>query len=153
MDAILSDRVKAGDVLVVRYEGPRGGPGMQEMLYPTSYIVGRGLGKVCALITDGRFSGGTSGLSIGHVSPEAAAGGVIALVEDGDNITIDIPARSIRLDVPEGELASRRTKIESNGGYHPRTRQRPVSAALRAYAAMATSADKGAVRDVSKLEN
>ncbi len=152
VDAILADRVKPGDVLVVRYEGPRGGPGMQEMLYPTSYINGRGLGKVCALITDGRFSGGTSGLSIGHVSPEAAAGGAIALVEDGDTIEIDIPARSISLAVPEPTLTARRAKLESNGGYKPATRQRPVSAALRAYAAMALSADKGAVRDVSKLE-
>jgi dihydroxy-acid dehydratase len=125
---------------------------MQEMLYPTSYINGRGLGKVCALITDGRFSGGTSGLSVGHVSPEAAAGGTIALVEDGDTIQIDIPARSIRLEVPDAVLAARRAKLESNGGYKPRTRRRPVSAALRAYAAMALSADKGAVRDVSKLE-
>jgi dihydroxy-acid dehydratase len=152
VEAILAGRVKPGDVVVVRYEGPRGGPGMQEMLYPTSYINGRGLGKVCALITDGRFSGGTSGLSIGHVSPEAAAGGTIALVEDGDTIAIDIPARAIRLDVPDAVLAARRAKLESNGGYKPRTRQRPVSAALRAYAAMALSADKGAVRDVSKLE-
>jgi dihydroxy-acid dehydratase len=152
VDAILGGRVKAGDVVVVRYEGPRGGPGMQEMLYPTSYINGRGLGKVCALITDGRFSGGTSGLSIGHVSPEAAAGGTIALVEDGDTIAIDIPARSIRLDVPGDVLAARRAGLESNGGYKPRSRRRPVSAALRAYAAMALSADKGAVRDVSRLE-
>jgi dihydroxy-acid dehydratase len=152
VDAILCGRVKAGDVVVVRYEGPRGGPGMQEMLYPTSYINGRGLGKVCALITDGRFSGGTSGLSIGHVSPEAAAGGAIALVEDGDTIAIDIPARSIRLDVPGDVLAARRARLESNGGYKPRSRQRPVSAALRAYAAMALSADRGAVRDVSRLE-
>jgi dihydroxy-acid dehydratase len=152
VDAILCGRVKAGDVVVVRYEGPRGGPGMQEMLYPTSYINGRGLGKFCALITDGRFSGGTSGLSIGHVSPEAAAGGTIALVEDGDTIAIDIPARSIRLDVPGDLLAARRARVESNGGYKPRSRQRPVSAALRAYAAMALSADRGAVRDVSRLE-
>jgi dihydroxy-acid dehydratase len=152
VDAILCGRVKAGDVVVVRYEGPRGGPGMQEMLYPTSYINGRGLGKVCALITDGRFSGGTSGLSIGHVSPEAAAGGTIALVEDGDTISIDIPARSISLEVPDAQLAVRRARLESNGGYRPRSRQRPVSAALRAYAAMALSADKGAIRDVSKLE-
>jgi dihydroxy-acid dehydratase len=152
VDAILCGRVGAGDVVVVRYEGPRGGPGMQEMLYPTSYINGRGLGKVCALITDGRFSGGTAGLSVGHVSPEAAAGGTIALVEDGDTISIDIPARSIRLEVPEAELAARRARLEESGGYRPRSRRRPVSAALRAYAAMALSADKGAVRDVSKLE-
>jgi dihydroxy-acid dehydratase len=152
VDAILGGRVKAGDILVVRYEGPRGGPGMQEMLYPTSYINGRGLGKVCALITDGRFSGGTSGLSIGHVSPEAAAGGTIALVEDGDPVSISIPDRSIRLDVPDAILAARRAALEASGGYKPRTRQRPISAALRAYAAMALSADKGAVRDVSRLE-
>jgi dihydroxy-acid dehydratase len=152
VEAILAGRVKPGDVVVVRYEGPRGGPGMQEMLYPTSYINGRGLGKVCALITDGRFSGGTAGLSIGHVSPEAAAGGTIALVEDGDTIAIDIPARSVTLQVPEAELAARRARLESNGGYKPRSRQRPVSAALRAYAAMALSADKGAIRDVSKVE-
>jgi dihydroxy-acid dehydratase len=152
VDAILGGRVKAGDVLVVRYEGPRGGPGMQEMLYPTSYINGRGLGKVCALITDGRFSGGTSGLSIGHVSPEAAAGGTIALVEDGDTISISIPDRLIRLDVPDAILVARRATLEASGGYKPRTRQRPISAALRAYAAMALSADKGAVRDVSRLE-
>jgi dihydroxy-acid dehydratase len=151
VDAILCGRVQAGDVVVVRYEGPRGGPGMQEMLYPTSYINGRGLGKACALITDGRFSGGTAGLSIGHVSPEAAAGGTIALVEDGDTISIDIPARSVRLEVPDAELASRRARLEANGGYRPRSRQRPVSAALRAYAAMALSADKGAVRDVTRL--
>jgi dihydroxy-acid dehydratase len=151
VQAILAGRVKPGDVVVVRYEGPRGGPGMQEMLYPTSYINGRGLGKVCALITDGRFSGGTSGLSIGHVSPEAAAGGTIALVEEGDTIAIDIPARSIRLEVPDAVLAARRVALESNGGYKPRTRQRPVSAALRVYASMALSADKGAVRDVSRL--
>jgi dihydroxy-acid dehydratase len=152
VEAILAGRVKAGDVVVVRYEGPRGGPGMQEMLYPTSYINGRGLGKVCALVTDGRFSGGTSGLSIGHVSPEAAAGGAIALVEDGDTIAIDIPNRSIRVDVPEATLAARRSRIESNGGYKPRSRKRAVSPALRAYAAMALSADKGAVRDVSRLD-
>jgi dihydroxy-acid dehydratase len=152
VEAILAGRVKAGDVVVVRYEGPRGGPGMQEMLYPTSYINGRGLGKVCALVTDGRFSGGTSGLSVGHVSPEAAAGGAIALVEDGDTIAIDIPARSIRLEVPDDVLAARRVRLESNGGYKPRARQRPVSDALRVYAALALSADKGAVRDISRLE-
>ena len=151
VEAILSGRVKAGDVVVVRYEGPKGGPGMQEMLYPTSFLKGRGLGKVCALVTDGRFSGGTSGLSIGHVSPEAAAGGVIALVEDGDSVVIDIPARSIRLDVPADELTRRRVALEAGNGYRPRDRQRAVSAALRAYAAMATSADRGAVRDVSLI--
>jgi dihydroxy-acid dehydratase len=151
VEAILSGRVTAGDVVVVRYEGPKGGPGMQEMLYPTSFLKGRGLGKVCALITDGRFSGGTSGLSIGHVSPEAAAGGTIALVEDGDTVVIDIPQRVIQLDVPADELDRRRAALEAGNGYKPRDRQRQVSAALRAYAAMATSADRGAVRDVSLL--
>jgi dihydroxy-acid dehydratase len=152
VDVILSERVKSGDVVVIRYEGPRGGPGMQEMLYPTTYLKGRGLGKTCALVTDGRFSGGTSGLSIGHVSPEAAAGGAIALVENGDTIVIDIPNRSIRLDVPDTVLAERRMRLEATGGYRPRDRNRNVSPALRAYAAMALSADKGAVRDVSRLE-
>ncbi|MEU2026140.1 dihydroxy-acid dehydratase [Streptomyces sp. NPDC016469] len=146
---ILTQQVSEGDVVVIRYEGPKGGPGMQEMLYPTSYLKGRGLGKTCALITDGRFSGGTSGLSIGHASPEAASGGAIALVEDGDRIRIDIPNRSIDLLVPEAELAARREAL--NGVYVPKNRDRKVSAALRAYAAMATSADRGAVRDVSKL--
>src|SRR5450830_342710 len=152
VEAILSGRVKPGDVVVIRYEGPRGGPGMQEMLYPTSYLKGLGLGAQCALITDGRFSGGTSGLSIGHVPPEAAAGGVIALVEDGDTIVIDIPQRTIHLDVTDADLADRRAKLEAGGGYHPISRDRVVSTALRAYAAMALSADKGAVRDVSVLE-
>ncbi|WP_024287800.1 dihydroxy-acid dehydratase [Cellulomonas sp. KRMCY2] len=150
-EAILADRVVAGDVVVVRYEGPSGGPGMQEMLYPTAYLKGRRLGAVCALVTDGRFSGGTSGLSIGHVSPEAAAGGVIALVQDGDLIEIDIPGRRIEVKVDEAELARRRAAVEASGGYRPRTRQRVVSPALRAYAAMATSADRGAVRDVDRL--
>ncbi|MEU8584428.1 dihydroxy-acid dehydratase [Streptomyces abikoensis] len=149
VDKILSKVVKEGDVVVIRYEGPRGGPGMQEMLYPTSFLKGRGLGKACALVTDGRFSGGTSGLSIGHASPEAASGGTIALVHDGDRIRIDIPSRSIELLVPEDELAARREAL--GGTYAPKNRERKVSAALRAYAAMATSADKGAVRDVSKL--
>ncbi|MDT3399971.1 dihydroxy-acid dehydratase [Streptomyces sp. B1866] len=149
VEKILAKRVTAGDVVVVRYEGPKGGPGMQEMLYPTSFLKGRGLGKQCALITDGRFSGGTSGLSIGHASPEAAAGGTIALVQDGDRIRIDIPSRTVELLVPEEELAARRAAL--GGVYAPRERVRTVSAALRAYAAMATSADKGAVRDVSKL--
>jgi dihydroxy-acid dehydratase len=153
VDAILSDRIKPGDVVVIRYEGPRGGPGMQEMLYPTSYLKGRGLGAQCALITDGRFSGGTSGLSIGHVSPEAASGGAIALVEDGDTITIDIPNRTIALDVTDAELEDRRGRLEATTGYKPaEDRPRAVSPALRAYAAMATSADKGAVRDVSRIE-
>jgi dihydroxy-acid dehydratase len=149
VDKILRKQVKEGDVVVIRYEGPKGGPGMQEMLYPTSFLKGRGLGKACALITDGRFSGGTSGLSIGHVSPEAASGGLIALVRDGDRIRIDIPNRGIELLVPEEELAARRA--EHGGVYAPKNRERKVSAALRAYAAMATSADKGAVRDVTKL--
>jgi dihydroxy-acid dehydratase len=152
VDAILGGRVAAGDVVVIRYEGPRGGPGMQEMLYPTSYLKGRGLGTQCALITDGRFSGGTSGLSIGHASPEAAAGGAIALVQDGDAISIDIPNRAIRLEVSDEELAERRERLEATTGYRPVGRDRHVSAALRAYAAMATSADTGAVRDVSRLE-
>jgi dihydroxy-acid dehydratase len=151
VDAILGDRVAPGDVVIIRYEGPRGGPGMQEMLYPTSYLKGRGLGASCALITDGRFSGGTSGLSIGHVSPEAAAGGAIALIEDGDEISIDIPNRTIEVRVSDAELAERRARIEATTGYGPVARERPVSAALRAYAAMATSADTGAVRDVSRL--
>ena len=149
---ILGGGVDAGDVVVIRYEGPRGGPGMQEMLYPTSYLKGRGLGKACALITDGRFSGGTSGLSIGHVSPEAAAGGAIALVEDGDTIAIDIPNRTIALEVTDEELAERRDALEATTGYAPVGRDRVVSPALRAYAAMATSADTGAVRDVSLIE-
>ncbi|OEJ25696.1 dihydroxy-acid dehydratase [Streptomyces agglomeratus] len=149
VDKILRKEIKPGDVVVIRYEGPRGGPGMQEMLYPTSFLKGRGLGKTCALVTDGRFSGGTSGLSIGHASPEAASGGTIALVEDGDRIRIDIPNRGIELLVGDEELAARREAL--GGVYAPKNRERKVSQALRAYAAMATSADKGAVRDVSKL--
>ncbi|QPP07194.1 dihydroxy-acid dehydratase [Streptomyces bathyalis] len=149
VEAILTKQVKEGDVVVIRYEGPKGGPGMQEMLYPTSFLKGRGLGKACALITDGRFSGGTSGLSIGHVSPEAAGGGTIALVETDDEIVIDIPNRTMRLNVPDEELAARREAL--NGRYAPRDRDRKVSTALRAYAAMATSADKGAVRDLTQL--
>jgi dihydroxy-acid dehydratase len=149
---ILGGGVTEGDVVVIRYEGPRGGPGMQEMLYPTSYLKGRGLGAACALITDGRFSGGTSGLSIGHVSPEAASGGVIALVRTGDVIDIDIPARTITLEVPQDELDARREHLEAGGGYRPAARTRAVSPALRAYAAMATSADTGAVRDVDAVE-
>ena len=152
VDAILGGAVKAGDVVVIRYEGPRGGPGMQEMLYPTSYLKAKGLGKACALITDGRFSGGTSGLSIGHVSPEAASGGAIALVENGDMISIDIPARRLTLEVSEAELAERRERLEAAAGYVPNLRERSVSPALRAYAAMATSADTGAVRDVNAVE-
>jgi dihydroxy-acid dehydratase len=147
VDAILNKRIVAGDVVVIRYEGPRGGPGMQEMLYPTSFLKGRGLGRACALLTDGRFSGGTSGLSIGHVSPEAASGGLIALVHDGDDIAIDIPARSIELAVSDEELARRRVAQDKRDRpYTPVDRQRPVSAALRAYASMATSASDGAYR-------
>lgn len=153
VEKILNKTVKEGDVVVIRYEGPRGGPGMQEMLYPTSFLKGRGLGKKCALITDGRFSGGTSGLSIGHISPEAASGGTIALVENGDIISIDIAQRSLQLEVSDEILAERREKLMVNGGYKPKDRDRQVSAALRAYAAMALSADKGAVRDVSLLMN
>ncbi|WOF22907.1 dihydroxy-acid dehydratase [Microbacterium betulae] len=148
VEKILNKRVGEGDVVVIRYEGPKGGPGMQEMLYPTSFLKGRGLGKTCALITDGRFSGGTSGLSIGHVSPEAAAGGLIALVEDGDIVSIDIPTRALSLDVAPEELDRRRAALEAGGGYRPRDRVRAVSPALRAYAAFAQSADKGAVRVV-----
>jgi dihydroxy-acid dehydratase len=153
VEKILNKTVKEGDVVVIRYEGPRGGPGMQEMLYPTSFLKGRGLGKKCALITDGRFSGGTSGLSIGHISPEAASGGTIALVENGDIISIDITTRSLQLQVSDEVLAERREKLEANGGYKAKNRDRLVSPALRAYAAMALSADKGAVRDVSLVEN
>ncbi|MGP2438237.1 dihydroxy-acid dehydratase [Streptomyces sp. JW3] len=149
VEKILNKRITHGDVVVIRYEGPKGGPGMQEMLHPTSFLKGRGLGKTCALVTDGRFSGGTSGLSIGHASPEAASGGTIALVEDGDRIRIDIPGRTIELLVDDAELARREQAL--NGAYVPKNRDRKVSVALRAYAAMATSADKGAVRDVSKL--
>jgi len=149
VDGILGKRVAAGDVVVIRYEGPKGGPGMQEMLYPTSFLKGRGLGQACALITDGRFSGGTSGLSIGHISPEAAAGGAIALVEDGDPIEIDIPARTIHLAVSDEVLAERRAKQEARERpYTPLDRDRPISAALRAYASMAASAADGAVRVV-----
>ena len=147
------EEVESGDVVIVRYEGPKGGPGMQEMLYPTTYIKSRGLGKECALLTDGRFSGGTSGLSVGHCSPEAADGGLIALVEDGDMITFDIPHRSITLEVDEETLAARRAAQEARGAdaYTPVDRDRVVSQALQAYAAMTTSADRGAVRDVSQL--
>jgi dihydroxy-acid dehydratase len=152
VDAILRGAVVAGDVVVVRYEGPRGGPGMQEMLYPTSFLKGKGLGRACALITDGRFSGGTSGLSVCHVAPEAAAGGVIALAEDGDRIDIDIPRRVLRLGVRDGELAARRARLQASlGGYRPAQRERSVSDALALYAALATSAATGAVRDVSAL--
>ena len=148
--AILSDKIRPGDVIIVRYEGPRGGPGMQEMLYPTSWLKSKGLGKSCALLTDGRFSGGTSGLSIGHASPEAAAGGTIALVEEGDMIDIDIPGRRIHLDVDDATLQTRRAAQQARGddAFTPaKPRHRKVSRALRAYAAMTTSADKGAVRN------
>ncbi len=152
---ILGDKVKAGDVVIIRYEGPRGGPGMQEMLYPTSYLKSKGLGKECALLTDGRFSGGTSGLSIGHVSPEAAAGGAIGLVEHGDKIRIDIPNRTIEVLVSMEELAHRRAAMDAKGkdAWKPTAeRPRKVSTALKVYAKMATSADKGAVRDLSQLD-
>jgi dihydroxy-acid dehydratase len=154
VEAILADRIREGDVLVIRYEGPRGGPGMQEMLYPTSYLKSKGLGKACALITDGRFSGGTSGLSIGHVSPEAAEGGLIGLAQEGDLIEIDIPNRSIQLKVDAEELSRRWGEMEQKGpdAWKPINRDRPVSAALRAYAAMTTSAAFGAVRDVTQVE-
>jgi dihydroxy-acid dehydratase len=153
VDAILGDQVKPGDVVVIRYEGPKGGPGMQEMLYPTSYLKAKGLGKACALITDGRFSGGTSGLSIGHVSPEAGEGGTIGLLETGDRIEIDIPARALRVVLSDVELAARRARMEASGPdkWKPRARERVVSSALRAYAALATSASRGAVRDVEQL--
>ncbi len=148
--AILDDRIAAGDVVVIRYEGPKGGPGMQEMLYPTSYIKSKKLGEKCALITDGRFSGGTSGLSIGHISPEAAAGGEIALIEDGDQIEISIPERRINLIITEDELEARRKKELDRGeeAFRPGTRERKITTALKAYASMVTSADKGAVRKV-----
>ncbi len=147
VDGILRNEVRAGDVVVIRYEGPRGGRGMQEMLYPTSFLKGRGLGRACALITDGRFSGGTSGLSIGHISPEAAGGGLIALVEDGDLIEIDIPARTMELAVSPEKIEARRIAQEKRPRpYTPVDRERPVSAALRAYASMATSASDGAYR-------
>ena len=153
VSAILGGRVVAGDVVLIRYEGPKGGPGMQEMLYPTSYLKSKGLGKLCALVTDGRFSGGTAGLSIGHVSPEAAEGGTIGLVEEGDLIEIDIPARLIRLVVEDGEIARRRAAMEARGAdaWQPAARDRRVSPALQAYAALTTSAAHGAVRDVSQL--
>lgn len=148
VDAILEGGVQAGEVVLIRYEGPRGGPGMQEMLYPTSYLKSKGLGKACALVTDGRFSGGSSGLSIGHVSPEAAEGGTIGLVETGDRIEIDIPERRIHLAVSDAELAARRER-QDQAGWHPaEPRPRKVTAALRAYASMTTSAARGAVREI-----
>ena len=150
IEGILGDKVTAGDVVIIRYEGPKGGPGMQEMLYPTSYLKSKGLGKACALITDGRFSGGTSGLSIGHVSPEAAEGGAIGLVRDGDRIVIDIPNRKINIEVPDAELQQRRAELEAAGAdaWKPAQRRREVSAALKAYAALTTSAAQGAVRKI-----
>jgi dihydroxy-acid dehydratase len=153
VEKILGDQIVAGDVVLVRYEGPKGGPGMQEMLYPTSYLKSKGLGRVCALLTDGRFSGGTAGLSIGHCSPEAAAGGLIGLVAEGDTIAIDIPDRRIHLDVPEETLARRKAAMEARGpaAWKPARRERSVSPALWAYAAMTTSADTGAVRDIQQL--
>jgi dihydroxy-acid dehydratase len=151
VNAILSDKIVPGDVVIIRYEGPKGGPGMQEMLYPTSYLKSKGLGKVCALITDGRFSGGTSGLSIGHVSPEAAEGGNIALVNEGDIIKIDIPNRKIEIDITDDELSRRRKEIEKRG-FKPVDRDRKISAALKAYSIFTTSAARGAVRDISKFE-
>ena len=149
VDGILNDQVEAGDVVVITYEGPKGGPGMQEMLYPTSYIKSKHLGKLCALITDGRFSGGTSGLSIGHISPEAARGGNIALVKDGDTIEINIPERTINVLISDEELAARRAEEESRGklAFTPHKRNRVVSKALQAYASMVTSADRGGVRE------
>lgn len=154
VEAILDDRVNAGDVVLIRYEGPKGGPGMQEMLYPTSYLKSKGLGKACALITDGRFSGGTSGLSIGHCSPEAAEGGNIGLVEEGDLIQIDIPNRKIRVDLSDEALDDRRKAMEAKGdkAWLPENRERVVSQALQAYAALTTSAARGAVRDLSQLK-
>jgi dihydroxy-acid dehydratase len=152
VDGILNGAVSAGDVVIIRYEGPRGGPGMQEMLYPTSFLKGKGLGRSCALITDGRFSGGTSGLSVCHVAPEAAAGGMIALAETGDTVVIDIPRRSLSLEVPADVLAERRTELLAVlGSFRPAARQRPVSVALQVYAAMATSASTGAARDITQI--
>ena len=154
VEAILGNKIVEGDVVVIRYEGPKGGPGMQEMLYPTSYLKSQGLGKACALLTDGRFSGGTSGLSIGHASPEAAEGGAIGLVEEGDTIDIDIPNRTIRLAISDEALAARRVAMDAKGtdAWTPVGRQRVVSQALKAYAALTTSAARGAVRDVSQLD-
>lgn len=153
VQGILADEIVAGDVVVIRYEGPRGGPGMQEMLYPTSYLKSKGLGKQCALLTDGRFSGGTSGLSIGHASPEAASGGTIGLVRDGDRIRVDIPARRIDLLLDDATLAARRAEQDALGWKPREARPRKVTGALKAYALLATSADKGAVRDLAKLED
>ena len=152
VSAILGDKVKPGDVVVIRYEGPKGGPGMQEMLYPTSYLKSKGLAKSCALITDGRFSGGSTGLSLCHISPEAADGGAIGLLEEGDRIEVDIPARSLRVALSDEELATRRVRMDARGrdAWQPR-RERVVSPALQAYAALTTSAARGAVRDVTQV--
>lgn len=149
MQVILKKKIKAGNVIIVRYEGPAGGPGMQEMLHPTAFLKGSGMGKKCALVTDGRFSGGSSGISVGHVSPEAAAGGLIGLVRDGDTVTIDVHNRQLNVEISDEEIASRRAEMEaSENPWKPATRQRKVTKALRAYAKMAASADKGAVRVV-----
>jgi dihydroxy-acid dehydratase len=155
INAILGDQIKEGDIVLITYEGPKGGPGMQEMLYPTSYLKSKGLGKSCALLTDGRFSGGTSGLSIGHVSPEAAEGGEIGLVEEGDEIMIDIPNRSINVSLSDDELQKRRLRMEGRGAqaWKPQPRERKISRALEAYALMATSAAKGAVRDINQIKS
>jgi dihydroxy-acid dehydratase len=154
VEAILGDRIKAGDCVIITYEGPRGGPGMQEMLYPTTFIKSKGLGRSCALITDGRFSGGTAGLSLGHICPEAAAGGNIGLIEDGDMIAIDIAKRKIEVEVSDAVLAERRRKMEARGAqaWQPVGRKRPISQALQIYALTVSSADKGAVRDLSLVE-
>ncbi|HHX36266.1 MAG TPA: dihydroxy-acid dehydratase, partial [Gammaproteobacteria bacterium] len=149
---ILNDEIKAGDIVIIRYEGPKGGPGMQEMLYPTSYLKSKGLGEQCALLTDGRFSGGTSGLSIGHASPEAASGGAIGLVQEGDTILIDIPNRTINLQISDAELAERRVAQDAKGWKPVEVRPRKVTTALKAYALLATSADKGAVRNKAMLD-
>ena len=153
VDSILKDDIVAGDIIIITYEGPKGGPGMQEMLYPTAYLKSKGLGKSCALLTDGRFSGGTSGLSIGHVSPEAAEGGDIALVKEGDIINIDIPNRTINVVITDEELDKRREEMNAKkNGWQPKPRKRRITDALRAYALMTTSASKGAVRDISQVE-
>ena len=153
VEAISADKIKKGDIVLIIYEGPKGGPGMQEMLYPTAHLKGKGLGKVCALLTDGRFSGGTSGLSIGHISPEAAEGGAIALVEEGDIIEINIPNRTINLKISDEVLQERREIMnKKENAWQPRPRQRKVSDALKAYAMMTTSASNGAVRDISQLK-
>jgi len=151
VEGILGGKVKAGDCVVIRYEGPKGGPGMQEMLYPTTFIKSKGLGRTCALITDGRFSGGTAGLSLGHISPEAACGGTIGLIEDGDTIAIDIAQRTIDVEVADAVLTERRRKMEAKGAaaWKPNSRKRVISQALQAYALFATSADRGAVRDLA----